>query len=296
MTIGFEAGLLMDSAAPIDGSSESYAFASCNLVPDITINTDQSVRGTRYRRAERNHIDNIAIDGQIVFDRPSPAELDNLLPRILGAAESTDTFAMAETIPEFLIAYNQGQNFYTYTGCKVATATFSSSTGGPMQLALSVIGKTYTSTASGSFPSVAVDTDNHYSHSQSVVTVNSVAHNVSDIEIVIDNGLQAFFENSQTATSIDETDSIVRFNFDTPHTSSSETLWAAIDDATTIGASVVYTNGDQSLTFTFNDLQIDTLSGVSTPNRTSKLRSPFSLVAHADNSNNPLVVTHDSTA
>ncbi|MFG0240457.1 MAG: hypothetical protein ACF8CY_05345 [Gimesia chilikensis] len=83
MSQGSQTAIYMDPTSTIDGDSERYAFESESLKQTVELDIDDSLRGTRSRSKERTGISLKRVGGTINM-RPSPAELDNLLPRILG--------------------------------------------------------------------------------------------------------------------------------------------------------------------------------------------------------------------
>ncbi|WP_013626603.1 phage tail tube protein [Rubinisphaera brasiliensis] len=293
MSQGSQAKLLMDSVAPIDTNSESYAFISENLKQTVELDIDNSIRGTRSKAVERSGVSLKRVGGNIRM-RPSPTELDNLLPRILGATEDSDSFALAETVPEFIVAINKVGSQYTYSGCKVGVATFTGSEGQAVELSLDVVGKTRAKSAAGSFPSVAIDTDTYYTFWQGVLTLDSTEYNFRTFEVKIDNMAEVLFENSVTATTVEAADRMVTLTVDLPYDSDANSFQDDIDNAENISGSLVFTNGNQSLTFTFGALMAaDEDPEVSGK---SKIRYPISFTALTTGTTKELVVTHDSSA
>lgn len=292
MSQGAFAKMLMDSVSPIDTNSEAYAFISESLKQTVELDIDPSIRGTRSRSKERSGLSLKRVGGDITM-RPSPTELDRLLPRILGAAESTDSFAVAETLPEFLVSVYRVASTYTYAGCKVGSARFTGQEGQALQLIMSLLGKTRTKSADA-FPSVAIDTDSFYTFHQGVLTLNSVAHSFRSFELIVDNMMEVLFENSETATTVEAADRMVSLAVDVPFASAANTLQDAIDEAEDIAASLVFTNEGQSLTFTFPALMAADEDPVVSGK--SKIRYPLNFQALQSGSNKEIVVTHDSVA
>ncbi len=291
MSQGSQALMLMDTSATFSVASEPYAFLTESLKQSVELNIDESIRGTRSRSKERTGVASKKVGGSISM-RPSPAELDKLLPRILGAAESFDSFALAESLPEFWVYVQRDIEKYMYHNCKVGSATFSGSEGQAVQLAMEIFGKTRTK--AGTFPAVALDTDNFYSFHQGVLTVNSVTHNFKTFEVKIDNLMEVLFENSVTATSVEATDRIITLSCDLPYNAAANTLQDAIDNGEKVSGSLVFTNGGQSLTFTFPAL-INTDEDPVIGGR-GKIRYPITLQALQSGTSKELVVTHDSVA
>jgi hypothetical protein len=280
----------MGAASPV---TEAYEFISENLKRKIKRIYNDGIRGTRSRSKERVADGEIEIAGQITMN-PSPAELANLLPRILGAAAVTTTYALAETLPEFYINIDRVAKVFEYAGCKVAKATFSGSRGQPVKLALDIIGKTCTPGDAGTFPALTIDTDVAYVFYQGVLTAEGSAREFDQFQLVIDNMLDKRVMNSQTATSITAQDRLITLACSTPYTSDEiDLLDNAFTSAAGAAGSLVFTNGTESTTFTFANLKDD----VEDPEVQGKkeILLPHSFTAYKSGTTKELVVTHDST-
>lgn len=269
--------------------SEAYEFISENVQKRGTIIETGGIRGTRSHPKERTVPGEYTVGGQIVFDA-TPSMLDLLLPRILGAAESSDTFALDDALPAFDVLIDRVAKRFTYGDCKVNRATFSGAPGQPLRLALDIIGKTET-VASTSFPTITAPTDTPYAFHQLVGTLVSSARIIKNIEIVIDNALEARTSNSQSVTSIMPTDRTITVRLTTPYTSSETDLYGQ----TLLGSAgtLVWTNGNTSTTFTFATLQVADQSPVISGKAEIDLVTEG--VARMSSTTRELVVTHDST-
>jgi len=292
--MGHAAQFATDAAGTAIGSfTEPFEIQSENIQKRGTILDTNGIRGTRSHASERTREGTYEVGGSMTFN-PSPADLDIWLPRIMGAAEVTDVFNFAETLPEFAVAVDRVGKRFVYDDCKVNKATFRSRAGEFVELTLDIIGKTE-STSATAFPSLSLgvtDADDPYVHHDGVVTLVSTARPVMDWEIEIDNALSARFTNSQTATSITPTDRIVTARFTNPYTADELDLYeqAVAGSAGTI----VITNGSVSTTFTFGVLQFPDLS----PVVAGKQEIPLTLegIARMTGSTEPLVITNDAAA
>lgn len=291
---GSQAKLCMDAVAPIDTSSEPYEFLSISGGAEHQIIRTEGIRGTRSRSKERRRRGLQVVQFSIVMN-PSPAELDKLLPRILGANESTDVFALAETLPTFLVCVDRIAKVHTYTGCVVSRATFRSSTGQPLQLTLDIIGVSETEGDAGSFPSLSLDTDTMFVHSDAVLTVQSSARSFDQAELIIDNRVVSRFMNSRTATDVAATDREILFNCSTPYTSSeSDLITTPAGSSAGAAATLAYTNGNQSISFALANLIQDPARTPGIPGR-GEILLPLNFRAEKSGSTNELIVTHDSS-
>lgn len=280
------------STHTFDTSSEPYEFISFGLqARESTLQTD-GTRGTRSRSAERLRGGLTVCDGPIVI-HPSPADLDLLLPRILGAAEDMDTFALAETIPAFGVLIDESAETFEYSDCYVNRAIFRSSEGGLLELELDIWAKSFT--IGTSYPSLSLGTaanDVPYTHYEAVTTLVSSARDCKRIEIEINNNLERSFNNNQTAQHIFPVDRNIFLRVQTPFTSGETGL-----DGQSVGGStgtVVYTNGNMSTTFTFGTLDFPDRPPT-VPGR-GEIVWDLEMLALETGGTEELVVTHDSTA
>jgi hypothetical protein len=291
---GYAAKLAMDPASPIDTMSEPYEFLTCTLAETIEV-LDASaagIRGTRSRHGARTREGNKSVAGAISLN-PSPADLDLLLPRILGAAESSDTFALADTLPSFVVGVDYGgTDAFEFGGCYVNRATFRASAGGLLELALDILGKTKTDLT---YPSLTLPTDAHdapYVFTDGVLTLVSSAREMTDVEVVVDNALDARFVNSQTATSITPRDRIVTLRATLPYNADNDDVYT--QGTTAAAATLVFTNGNLSLTFSLTSLRIKQV----TPSVNAKGEITLRVEGETrmSGATRELVVTSDSTA
>lgn len=303
-TAGALTQMLADESS-ISGTSPRFALISETLGMTRDLIEDPGIRGTRSRSKERVTAGLIHVVGQTVHN-PSPTELDQLLPWILGADESTDVFALADALQTVNVAILRGASLTaagmtTYAGCKVNQAEFSGSEGSPVQLSIDWIGKTATTASGASWPTVTLDTDGVYIFMGGVLTVRGSSRRFSEFSCSINNFLEPAFNNSQTATDVDAMDREVLLNFNAPFIAShgEAVLAAEIADTAADGAtaSLVFTSSrgaNQSLTFTFGNIKPAPLKESDITGK-SRLRNQFTYKAYMSGTTRELVVTHDST-
>jgi hypothetical protein len=258
--MGFASRLSMAAAGTAIGSyTEAHEFISESLAKAQDIVDTSGMRGTRSHPAERTRDGNFTVGGGIRY-HATPALLDLLLPRINGANESTDVFALADTIPEFDVLVERVTKRFQYGGCKVGRATFRCTPGGILELDLDVTGKTETVSATA-FPTITAPTDAPYVMSDAAFTMLSAAREVTSFELTIDNFLDVRFSNSQSATSIMASDRVVSCSLTVPYNSTNADLYG-VNTGSAAAASFVFTNGTKSITFTIGTLQIPDRSPV----------------------------------
>jgi len=298
-SIGTQARLAVEpGVAPhtFDVSSETYEFISESLGLEATHTDNNAIRGTRSHEANTVREGTETVSGDITF-HPSPADLDLWLPRILGAAESLDSFTLAETVPAFGVMIDRVAKVFSYADCYVNQATFKSDSGGLLELTLNLIGVSESVGNAGTFPAISLATAANnvpYTHEDTsgAVTLVGSARDTSSIEIVINNNLEAKFFNSQTATHVIAKDRVITVKTTHPYSSTDTDLYAqAVAGA---AGSIVYTNGGMSTTFTFGNLKVpDTSPKI--PGK-DEITIELEMTAFKTGSTDELVVTHDSVA
>lgn len=255
--------------------------------------------GSRSHRSEFVRRGLRRVSGQIELN-PTPVVLDFLLPRLLGANESSDTFAVDETIPEFYFfkAFNNGKDF-TYNGCVISRATIRGSQGQLLSWLFDIEGIDETEASAGSLamPALGVTTQPFvFSDSNpsgtSTITVGGVAYPVKECEIVIDNVVDTEqFYNSLTRARIPAKDRLVTVTLRLPYGDAT-----ALYGASLAGQAVVctFTNGNTSVSFSFAKCHFPRATPVT--NGKEEIMLELSGMARKSGSTNEIVVTCDSTA
>lgn len=282
------------AAHTFDTSSERYEFKSESLRKKKVILESDGTRGTRSHAKEATAEGPYEVAGTILFTNVSPFMLDKWLPRILGANESTDSFALAETLQAFGVLIDRVAQEFEYTDCYVNKATIRGREGQLIEMELEIWGATEeTGTAA---PAVEIDVSAAsapYSFCQGTLTIDSTEYTMIDFEIVIDNMLARRFGNSCTATSITPQDREVLVTVTVPLTSVEE---AALYDFAHAGlaGSIALTGTNISTTFSFANLKVMTESPVVSGKTEITMKLPMK--AYKSSTTNELVVTNDSNS
>lgn len=297
--MSYAAQLAIDAAGTAIGSySTAFQFESITGGGSVELidTSEEGIRGTRSRSKERvaQGITDVAHTFTMT---PSPTELDLLLPWILGAAESVDTFALAETLPYRDILIDYVTHRQIFQDAKVNRATFSSSKGQGLKLTIETIARTADAPVATAFPSISVDTDDFFVMHQGVLTLLSSAREYTDAEVVVDNALDVQHNNNQDAAYITATDRIITLTVNSPFSADEDDLYTdARSSAAGAAGSLAYTNGGKSLTFTFGNLKSQDAATPDIPNKASEIRQSITYMAFKSGSTDELVVTHDSAA
>lgn len=289
---GAQAKLAMDPSS-IGVGSEAYEFISETLTHSIELidHGAETLRGTRSHAKERVSQDVTLIGGWIHM-YPSPAEFNKLLPRILGAAEVSDVFDLAETLPSFVVAISHVAKVHTFTGCYVNQAIFTSQKNRRVKLSLEVWGTSFSEGTT--FPAITPDLDTSYTHQMGVLTWNSTTYAYNQAVVVIHNHLQREYNNA-TTPNITTRDRTILLAGNSPYTSDETALYTTPTSSPAgAAASLVWTNGGQITTLTFPNLKIYPRG----PNVAGKteIRLPWRAKAFKSGSTAECSITHDSTA
>lgn len=258
----------------------------------------RGLTGTRDPLTSRTRGGLIRVEGSLEFDA-SPRLFDYFLPYVLGAVESTDTFAIAENLPAFDALHDPfgtGSAASLFGECYVNRMSLRFSSGvndGIIPMTLDLMGKTHAGAQSfaGAALNQTATTDGPYMFYDTAggITIRSGsgAQEVEEAELIIDNGLDRKFRNSRTATSIRPTDRIITLATNIPLTAT--TLSTYFGDKAAANATIVIDNGTVATTITLNNLQVPDESPVVNGKGESLLI--LRGVARADASNPSISVT-----
>ena len=291
-TMGHARRVGMGATASLAATRE-FEFLSCTMAPDHEHVQSAGMHGYRDYIAE-GVVEGVKRVRGVLEIEPRGDDLAFILPYILGAAASGNNFALAETLPDFILDVDKGPKICRYAGCKVNSATFKSSAGRPLSVSLDIIGMTEDSTITP-FPNIVatLSTQQPYVHHQGVMTINSVVYNADELELMIDNALLGDrFYQSQTLIGIPEGDRIVTVAFTTPFTTDENALYNLAVGG--LGGSLVYTNGGLSFTSTFGKLQ-KPQKGPGIPAKVQEVTNRHAFQSRRTGATPSIAVINDST-
>lgn len=281
------------SPATFSGSSTRFDIVSSSVKKQGEQLDSTSALGVRTRRDDRRRDGLVRVGGQIVLD-PSFRIWDFFLPFILGAAEATDTFNVADSLTGFDMLHDPfgtGSNATKFGELYVNRASLRFGPG-LLKLTLDVIGKTatagqaYAGAALGSGieynPLVFYDTASGFSIQSGVIAIE-------EGELVIDNVLDVKFRNSQTAVSIRATDQIISLVTNIPLTPTTWTTY--FGDKSSVDATITLARANMSSVITLFNLS----NPDEGPGMPGKGEVPLILrsVARSDSSDPSIRVTND---
>lgn len=234
-------------------ATHEITFLSCGIGKEEQHIQSDGIRGSRERHSFDVVEGTYNVGGPLVLE-PRPEDLDILLPWILGAAESTDVFDIADTLLVYGVDIYKVAGTYRYAGMKVNTATFTSQPNQPLRLELDVQG--ITETGGITFPSIAgtLSEKAPYIHHDLTLTLNGSARKCSRLVVTINNGLILDrFMNSQSRTELPESDRIITIAADLPFGDESNLYDLSVAG---IDGDAEWANGTDTLTIDFGVIQI----------------------------------------
>lgn len=209
---------------------------------------DQTVRGNR-------------LVGGPLQPRFGRDDLDIWLPRILGAAESSDSFKVANTVPWFNLLIDKGQSkFFEYRDGKVARATFSGQAGGIVDMTLDTIFKKEEEYG-GSWPSITYTYDigkRPLRFAEGALTIDPSGTPITilfeSFTLTIDNLIEPrFYAGDDAATCLDEDRRVITLSVPAAHTSATKELYKRGFEG--LAATLTFAADSMTTTFTFANLQ-----------------------------------------
>lgn len=286
------------AVANFDSGSERYDFISENMQLLVSRPPSENMVGSRSLRVERVAELTRAVRGQIVME-PTPAELDTLLPRILGAAESTDVFALAETLPSFDILIDRVSSRFVFNTCYIARATFSCSQGGLLRLSMDIEAKDADVPSATVFPATvpAIDTVAPYNFSEFTfaLAADASAAEMSAWELSIDNGLDTDrYMNSATRAQMPALTRRITSRVTVPYSADELDLWFQADDG--FLNTFTFTRGGRSLLFSCVKMIADSFEGPYLNTQTKEAMMTIGMTAYQSSTTKELVVTSDASA
>lgn len=292
-----------DADPTFDGNSERYPFLYETLSASRPVRASNLITGSSSQYAARAVKGSYVPKGALGLQL-GPAEYDLWLPRILGANESANVFALSEALPLFDIMLHLDNDVVYYRNCVVAAALFhSKSSDGEdedeilnLQLRLIAREEDLTKSWPGTIPSL-VDGEDYtpYTFPQSLFKINGTEHDFDEASILIDNGVVAKPRNNLTPNCVYRTRRKIRANVKAAFT---EAAWTAAQSLYTTGDDMQLRwetgsgGSDEAIQFDFPLVRIDQ----ETPVIRGHAEIPLNLAmdAYATSANNELSVTNIS--
>lgn len=266
----------------------AFEFISCGLKMREVQTNSEGIRGTRSRLSHRTRITRREISGPIVMN-PTALELDKLWGWMLGGTiPGTSPWSVGDVMNEMFITVDKVAKVFTYAGCIAARWSLSGASGQPIRLTIDVEGETETMANAGTFPSLAIPTDNFFVFSDLTATIGGTARKFGSFNLSCDNLVDPDrYLNALTRTEIAGMDRMVQLQLGTPYTTdNTDLVQAAIAGA---AASIVLTDGSSTYTFAIANAKIPSVG----PDVEGKqeIQSPISVMCYNDGTDPELKVT-----
>ena len=288
--------MAIDSALPFDTSSIPIEFTGAeSLSEQAEIIETGGTRGTIYYNKERTREGLKRVSGSIQVPC-SRIVLDALLPYITGGDEASNVFPLEETNQEFVLMVDRGAKVYTYSGCRIARASFNGTSGQMLMLDLDIEAETETTGNAGTFPSLTFPTEKPYIMEDGVLTLQSSTREFSSFNLTINNTLDTErFENALTRYTIPKT--ACNITLATDHPWSTDVTDLEKQDLDGAAGTAVFTNGAASgdvLTFAMAAVQYANRT-VTSPGQ-GTMRYPLEGDVRSSGSTAPLIITNAHSA
>lgn len=283
-----------------DTSSEPYKFLACTLGKKGKLVMQRTNTGSRSMLGIQSRQGPYLSYGDILM-HPNPLDLDNWLPRILGANESSDTFALAETLPTFGVLVSNEADTEQTKDCVVTRAIFRGRShefeegdAEPLEMIVQIAGKEHvTGTTYPSLSFTQTTAAVPYIFEEGVLTMNSVARTFYAFTLTIDNMVAIRYANNLYPVGLCPTGRRVTLDVDFQFTSANASDLFEYPNAGYSTCTLNFTNTTVLTTFSFNLLKAADLSPVIQGPGEVALR--LRLIAFKTGSTNEITVTNDST-
>ena len=239
-----------------DTASEPYDPLYETLSKKGRIVGGRTMRGTRSQAQERTRYGAFPVDGKVQFN-VSPLDLDLWLPRMLGGAESSNSFPLAETLPSFGVLVDRVTTTFQYTDGMVNRWILHGQAGPGdgdpdlLELTLEIFFKTVTTgttypaltlgVAAGNYPYMINDC--------STLTLAGAARQMKEFWLVGNNFIERRWTHSITTTRMSPRDRLINFRAVFPYDDDHDDLYGQARAGTT--GTLTFTNAETSKVTSF---------------------------------------------
>lgn len=256
---------------------------------------DESITGYLDPIEERN-VDGLRFHRFTLHLEPTVEDLDTLLP-LMGLAEApADTFTLEDTLSSFDVLMYRGERYFFYDDTYCAGFVFRHAKGDhTLQLELKCVALALTSEGDADPGMPAFPSGTPYAFPQTVLTLVSTTRAFDRYALAVDHKVIVQHNNSQDATCVIPSAREISLAVSTPYVNATEDLLTdRVGDSDGEGATLVYTSGGFSTTFTFQNLKLmltmPDILGKDKEIRFDQYYRAFRTVA-----TEALIVTHDAT-
>ena len=265
-------------------------FVSHDIKETIEIVEDEGIRGSRTRVLERVAMGNKKVAGSLTME-PTPAEMSLILPFVTNSGNAV---SLTDTMQDVTIVIDNITKKYTYLG-RFTSLHITGESGKKIQLKLQFVGKTLTVATGGTLTGTPDITARPYMFydAGSGLTLASTTYQIDKFDLGIDNKIEPTFMQGQTATDLEPTDRVVTLGVQTKYTATESNLFDLAQAGPTIGTpltgAIAFTNGSNSMTWTFGAL-VAASESVVVPNK-KPLRLPLNYHSYGVSTTKEVVPT-----
>lgn len=255
-------------------------FSSESLARNEVLIDTAGIIGSRFHPSERVVQGQSSFGGSITLPGPNHTEITALLPYILGSGS-----VLTETLTDFTTEVERGAQKFSYANCKIGSATFSATVGGPLSLSLNIQALSETMTTATIATALSVS-GGPYILSELTLTLGGTEYKTDTFQLTINHALEAKYFNSRTPTRLNETDCAVSWGLSVPWLSNSALYGLAVGG---VAAVATFNNGTNTIEFSSSKLQVPRQSPVNQGR--GEIMLPLQGIARKSGSTLPLVVT-----
>jgi len=237
----------MDTALPIDASSEAFEFLTFGLTRNLQFAHSNGLRGQRARVDHRVAQTAHRVSGPLTLN-PSVTELDRLWARMIGGTTAGGITIIADTIPQFYICADKVGTIETFSKCVVSSWSISGQSGQPLLLTLNIEAEKSDDTTTAAYPAITIDTEDMFVMSDVVANVAGSSRSFSSFSLNGNNMCDTERQlNSLYRSEIPAQDSEITLDLTMPQNGNT-----ALRDGTAAGVagSIVISDGATTYTFT----------------------------------------------
>lgn len=243
------------SATPTTESQIALGVRDLDLVGDRDFGVAQGKRGTRQDYSCRAAQLSETISGGFnIF--PTDTELDWLMNRAFGTNAGTP-WVPGETLPAWHLWVKKGGiQTFKYTGLRTSRFVLSGAETQFLNLRVDCVGQTETEVSDIAPGAIVVECDTIFPFASIVLTIGGTAFSIKSFELAVDNQIAAGQQENAASRTIFESEGLaVTLNVTCGYRADTKALYrkaVAGDD----GATLAFTNGTNTYTWTFGNLKI----------------------------------------
>lgn len=292
---GWKGRMVVENGSSLTTGGTQFNFLRENVRYREGVRFNDGIDGDESRDVNQTR-DDIKLTAGSIWFHPTPNNLDTWLEIIMGGTKTVNAIALTADLSAASLGVDLDTDLFQWANSVyVNKAVFSGRPGGFLECRLDVLAGAQTDLSS--WPGVTVTTtlaDQPYNFEDSVLTLNSNAHEYFGFRLTIDNNLEPRFVNSLTPNAFCRVDKrTVDLDVILPFETANE---LALYSGRTTGITtntLAFTNSTVSTTFTFGTLR----NNPETPSIPGKreIVHQARYRSYKDSSDDELAASNDST-